>query len=163
QVVGLFAGVDPCSSDFTVFFGVTLSPQECARSGVTPAQYGNIPGCPAAQCSGLFSGNLALKPEEAETKSVGVVFTPPFLHGFSHPAEHFDIKVDKAIGTPGGILTMAACISGANNAYCPLVSRAPGSGVLFGNAGFVIQTTQNLGFLKTSGVDVEANYRTSFQ
>jgi iron complex outermembrane receptor protein len=162
QVVGLFAGVDPCSSDFTAFFGVVLSPQECARSGVTPAQYGNIPGCPAAQCSGLFSGNTALKPEEAETKSVGVVFTPTFLHGFNITADYFDIKVDQAIGTTGGILTMAACISGTNNAYCPLVHRASGSGVLFGNAGYVIQTTENLGFLKTSGVDVEANYRTSF-
>ncbi|MGZ6015863.1 MAG: TonB-dependent receptor domain-containing protein [Phenylobacterium sp.] len=161
QVVGLFAGVDPCSSDFTLFFGVTPTFAECARSGVTAANYGNIPGCPAAQCSGLFSGNAALKPEVSDTKSIGVVLTPTFLHGFSATVDWFDIDVKNAIGTTGGALTMAACVSGVNLAYCPLIHRSPGTGILFGSSGYVIQTTENTGFLATKGIDFDANYRTS--
>src|SRR3546814_20129816 len=48
----------------------------CALTGVTQAQYGNIPECPAETCVTPGGGNPLLKPEEADTYTAGVILTP---------------------------------------------------------------------------------------
>lgn len=172
KFVGLYGGLDPCSSSGIAYAAQPLSAAQCARTGVTATQYANggVPSCPASQCSALFSGNVNLKPEISDTKSFGVVLTPTFLEGFTATIDYFDIKIDDAIGTTGEALTIAACagegaLGGAqlfsvatSDAYCGLIHRTPGAGTLFGNNGYVVQTTQNLGSLQTKGVDFEANY-----
>jgi outer membrane receptor protein involved in Fe transport len=59
-------------------------------------------------------------------------------------------------------LTIANCITGGNAAACALFHRDPGTGGIFGNAGFINGINQNTGYLKTTGVDYAANYRTNF-
>src|SRR3569833_2675893 len=85
QAVGLFGGQDPCAGA-----APTASLAACQNMGVTAAQYHNIIQCPAAQCNGLFGGNPNLKPEESDTRSYGVVFTPTFIKGFSATVDYFD-------------------------------------------------------------------------
>ena len=74
---------DPCggpATDGTTTEGRTL--EECARSGVTAARFGNIEHSPAAQYNFLQGGNPDLAPEESDTYAYGLVWTPPFCRGF---------------------------------------------------------------------------------
>lgn len=151
---GLWGGTDPCAGP-----APGLTALQCANTGVLPGQYGFIPQCPAAQCSGIFGGNANLRPEESDTKSFGVILTPTFLKGFTAQIDYFDIIVDKAIGVPRPAAVLADCAQTGNPATCALITRGAG-GILFGGAaGNVSLITQNLGSISTEGVDFDANYK----
>ncbi len=94
--------VDPCSPTIDptthVLTPATASLAQCLHTGVTAAQYGNggttdtITQCPAGQCAVLQGGNVALKPETANTFSVGFTTTPSFLKGFTGSLDFYHIK-----------------------------------------------------------------------
>lgn len=166
QTRGLIGGNDPCAS--TATGPATFNAAQCALTGLDAAQFAilSAPGgsfqCPADQCGGLFGGNPTLKPEEADTTSFGIVFTPTFFAGFSATIDYYEIFVDRRIGTiPSGTILNECGLNG-DLFFCSQINRAPGLGVLFG-AGNVIQTNVNTGSLETSGVDVEVNYRVDLE
>jgi outer membrane receptor protein involved in Fe transport len=70
--------------------------------------------------------------------------------------DFFDIKVEDVISTIAPSLAVNQCVFSGQ--YCNLINRAPRSGALWVNGGFVTATNQNLGSLKTSGVDLAVNY-----
>ena len=151
---GNYGGVDPCAG------GAPLA--ACVRSGATVAQFNaGIPQCPAAQCNALFGGNPNLKAEKSDTFTVGVVLQPSFVPGFSVTVDYYNIKVKNLISALPA-LTVTDCITNANPVACSKISRDPATGAIFGNVGFVDATSINTGYLKTSGVDINANYRTDF-
>src|SRR5688572_21097075 len=63
QVPGNVSAQDPCAGP-----NPSSSLENCIRSGVTAAQYGLIPICPADTCVTLGGGNLNLRPETAEDR-----------------------------------------------------------------------------------------------
>jgi outer membrane receptor protein involved in Fe transport len=155
---GLWNGTDPCSG---------LSPQysltQCERTGVTPGQYGGIDNCSAAQCTALFSGSVALKPEAANTWSIGVVFTPTFVEGFSATIDYYNIKVNGLVGNIPQSIIIQKCAEDNLAQFCSLIHRAPGTGIIFGQgpaAGYIDSPNVNTGFLQSEGVDVTTNYQT---
>jgi len=149
--VVLFSGQDPC---FTQTTG------QCANvknAGTLLLQ------CPASQCNNQVGGSTLLKPETGDTKSIGVVFTPTFIDGFTATIDYFDIRVSKFINPIGSNIILGECYgSGATAAteaiFCPLVHRNA-FGQIYGG-GFVQNLTENTGFLLTKGLDFEANYTT---
>ncbi len=159
--VGLYTGVDPCAGATP-----TASLAQCAKTGVSTAQYGNISQCPAGQCSQLTGGNANLQPEKADTFTLGAVWTPTqsFLRGFTLTVDWFDIDVKNIIqaGFGGANSTVTQCIQTGSPTFCGLINRDPTSGIIFGQTGFVNATETNSGFLRTEGVDVEGNYHTRF-
>ena len=151
--IGLFnLNEDPCS-------GTTPSATaaECANSGVTAAQYGNITANPAGQYNQLLGGNTNLNPEKSDTYTLGAVLQP--IDGLNLTVDYFDIKVNDFIGTvlPGEALNN--CVDSGDEFFCSLVNRDPASGSLWLNSnGFVTATNVNTGSLSTSGIDVNADY-----
>ena len=116
---------DPCGGPLE--HGVTEAGrtlEECARSGVTAAQFGNISHSPAAQYNFLQGGNPALEPEAADTWSVGAVLSPEFLPGLDITIDYFRMEIEKGIGnlTPEFILN--ECLDG-NLSLCEQVRRGP--------------------------------------
>lgn len=106
--------------------------------------------------SGIFvtnSGNSTLQPEEADTLTVGAVFTPQVIPGLSISVDYYDIKINDAIGTLTGQQTVDQCFTG-NALACSLTQR-DGAGNLTGLLAYPI----NLSTLVTSGVDTEISYR----
>ena len=63
---------------------LTLSQAQCALTGVTAAQYGNIKSNPAAQYNVLSGGNPQLAPEIADTYSGGRRLHPQLRTGSLH-------------------------------------------------------------------------------
>ncbi|HKR33448.1 MAG TPA: TonB-dependent receptor [Steroidobacteraceae bacterium] len=155
--VQLDGNTDPCSNAL----GGTpdASFEECARSGVTAAQYGNILQNPSAQYNGLVGGNTNLDPEESDTYSFGLVLTPEFLPGFSFTADYYDIKVDKLINSLGADFILNQCLTTGDSTFCDRVHRAANGSIWLGNTGFIDDPILNTGSLQTKGVDAEVDYR----
>jgi iron complex outermembrane receptor protein len=159
QVTGLATYVDPCASD-------SGTPQatlaQCLNTGMTAAQYGTVDQCPSAQCSARTGGTpTGLKPEVANTYSVGGVITPHFLPGFSMSVDYFNIKVNGVLsaGVAPPNVILSQCLANGASPFCALIHRDPVTGGLDTNEGYITQTTANAGFLATDGIDAALNYR----
>ncbi len=146
---------DPCAGT-TPF----ASFEQCANTGVTAAQYGNIANNPANQYTNLSGGNEDLEVEKSDTFTVGLVATPDFIPGLTFSVDYFNIEVEDFIATVPEALTINNCLETGDEFFCSLINRDPSTGSLFlGNDGFVVATTVNTGSLKTTGIDFSASYR----
>jgi len=151
QGLGLFGMPDdPCGGP-----SPTASPAQCARSGLSAANYGSpVLVSPAGQYNVFGGGNPLLDPETGATYMAGLVLQP--TSNLSGSIDYFDIKVTKVIGTISPALSVSQCIFFGQ--FCDLVHREPRTGALWVTGGFVTGTNINTASLKTSGVDVVLNY-----
>jgi len=156
QNVVLDGTVDPCAG---LAAGNPLVAKCASLFNLTTAQVLALEPDPANQYNGQQGGNPNLKPEKADTYTVGVVFSPSFLPGFNITADYFDIKVEDYISNIGANTIINGCVNGTNPDFCALVHR-DSIGSLRSATGYVIDTVLNQGALHTSGVDVSATYRT---
>jgi iron complex outermembrane recepter protein len=142
---------DPCGA------GATATAAQCARTGVTATQYNTaLLNSPAGQYNFLQGGNAALKPEKSDSYTIGAVFSVG--KNFTASVDYFDIKVDKVIGVaPPGII-LNQCLQTGSAAFCNLVRRDRLGTLWALPEGQIVSTNQNLGSLKTSGVDVTMDY-----
>ena len=111
----------------------------------------------------VSSGNPALRPEEADTKTAGFVWQPDILPKFSFSVDAFDIDIHNAItnlqGTNPSVQSVCYA-SGGTSPYCALQVRPLG----FANTSAANQVTQwnyteiNVATQQTWGADFEANY-----
>lgn len=151
--LGNVTATDPCAGPKPA-----LSLDVCERTGVTPEQYGSILECPAGVCVQQYGGNRDVKPEKADTYTVGMILTPRIFRNFSLSFDYFHIKIKDYISSIDPSLTISQCATTGDPYYCGLFHRDPRSGVLFGNDGYVVGTTLNTGYLMTSGIDITSNY-----
>jgi iron complex outermembrane recepter protein len=160
--VALDGTSDPCAGAADANNLVNgLTAAQCALSGVTAGQFGNISSNPAGQYNGLLGGTPSLTPERATTKSFGVVFQPSFAPRLSLTVDYFDIKVTNAIQRFGADAIINACVNTANALACGLINRNPVNGSLWLTPdGFIRDVQQNIGGVKTSGIDVNGAYST---
>lgn len=150
--LGLFnLNADPCGPSRV------NTAAECARTGLPANLYGNaFLDSPAGQYGLLAGGNANLAPESSDSYTFGLVFTP--VRNFSATVDFFNMKVEKIILTPPPGTILAQCLATGSPTFCSLVQRDRLGTLWALPTGFVTATNQNLGKLKTSGVDVGANY-----
>jgi outer membrane receptor protein involved in Fe transport len=134
----------------------------CQNTGVTAANYGRIPQCPANQCAVLQGGNPDLSPETADTYTLGGVFTPRFLPGFQASIDYYHIDLTNIIGSiPLGV-SLNNCLAG-NKTYCANIVRNPVTGILFGTTvgagGYFVGNNVNVASERVQGLDIQASYR----
>jgi outer membrane receptor protein involved in Fe transport len=153
---------DPCGGPVTN--GVTNSGrslEECARSGVTAAQFGNIANSPAGQYNFLQGGSQDLSPEEADTWSAGIVFTPDFIEGLTLTVDYYDIDIEDGINNLSPEFILNECLDG-NESQCGLVRRGNSGDLWIGsnvqNSGQVVALNDNLAIEEVTGYDVIADY-----
>jgi len=163
QDEGFPGATDPCAANGPNA-GDPAVAAICQATGV-PA--GNVfspaLNLPAGQVRALFGGNPDLKPEEAETTTYGVVWTP--TDEFSVSLDYFNIEIDGAIANFGGgaANVLNSCYDpnnpngGVGSDFCNVVNRRPD-----GTIEFVSLTLQNSGFLQLEGFDLIANYNREF-
>ena len=160
QTTGLGSPTDPCAGAAVNgrVNGYTL--EQCARTGVSAAQFGNITTNPANQYNALSGGNPDLTPERADTYTAGVVLTPAMLRGLSLTADFFDIKLDNQVGTLGAANILNQCVNTGD--YCNLIVRDQFGSLFRTRDGYVINTNINAGRLLTRGVDVGGAFSRRF-
>lgn len=147
QNIGLWGGTDPCAGAAPI-----LSASQCANTGVSAAQYGNISLSPASQYNALYGGNPNLDPEEADTITFGVVIEP--TDSMSLSLDYWDIDITDVIANIDPELIVNQCATGGDPSFCSLVTRAPNGSLWQGQSGFVTATNINLGGQHWEGVDV---------
>jgi outer membrane receptor protein involved in Fe transport len=127
---------------------------------MTPSQYGNVPTNPAGQYNGLLGGNPDLNPETSDTVTLGFVLRPE-IGDLSIAVDYFDIKVEETISsTVGGNADtyITNCINGFTE-FCSLINRDEfGSLWLSATNAYIVDTSLNLGTLRTRGVDLQTSY-----
>lgn len=160
--------VDPCAGNAPVT-DANLR-EVCIAQGAPANTIGSIINPTAAQANVTTGGNLNLKPEKADSYTIGAVFQPTFLRGFSMTLDYYNIKIKKAITTPTPGDLVASCFgnitsASASDPNCLAIRRNPATGGLDGDPattpGF-LSNLSNLGTLATDGIDLTANYRHEF-
>lgn len=154
---------DPCTKtnpgDAVSARGYTF--EQCARSGVSQEIWdrGGPNSNTARQYNQLAGGTLDLEPEEADTVSFGVIWTPEFVDGLSISLDYYDIEIEGAIQSPDEEATLLGCIE--RNEQCDRINRGINDTLFLGNAtpdNSVFAPYTNIGFLAVEGVDIEVNY-----
>ncbi len=134
------------------------SDAECIASGVPAGQVGaNALDSPAGQYQFLQGGSQDLAPEESDTYSYGVVFTPRFVPGLAITVDYYDIQIDDTISTFGSENSLNACYRNNDAAACGRINRNP-NGQLWVGSGNVVDLNINIGSVKTKGWDLNASY-----
>jgi iron complex outermembrane receptor protein len=129
---------------------------ECARTGVTAAQYGTIQDSPAGQYNYLAGGNPNLSPEKGKSTTIGVVLQP--MRDLTVSLDYFQIKVDKTIDNIDPTTTLNKCLKTGDPTFCGLITRDQLGTLWLFDAGRIVGTNVNIGSTKTSGWDLALGY-----
>lgn len=141
---------DPCDVNAANFTGNADGTQvgQCLADGV-PAGFTQ----PNTQIRITVGGNPNVMPEESESFNVGLVWQPTGVQGLNMFADYYDIEITNLISSIGAQLLLNGCYTGSNPGYCGAIDRL--------STGFVDDlrdTTNNVGTLVTSGVEVGGSY-----
>jgi outer membrane receptor protein involved in Fe transport len=101
----------------------------------------------------VSNGNTNLRPEKADTLSLGGVFRPRFLPGFSASVDYYNIRLKDAITTLAVADIVNRCAAG-ETAICSYVTRDSG-----GNITSILRIPVNLATVRVRGIDFDASYR----
>ena len=142
---------DPCAG-----VAPTSTLVECARTGVTAAQYGTIQDSPAGQYNFLQGGNPTLRPEKSTSVTLGLVLTP--MRDLSVTIDYFDIQVKDTISNIDPTTTLSKCLATGNPAFCSLISRDRLGTLWLLPEASIVGTNLNLGSTRTSGFDLAMAY-----
>jgi iron complex outermembrane receptor protein len=155
--------LDPCDTRFGEAAGNQVVRDNCVARGTTPT-YRQLQqaGTPITSTNGTQSlvafnsgeGNNTLVPETAVTKTVGFVYSPSFLSGFSIGFDWYNIKIENRITALSAEYVANQCYISNNPAYCSQVSRGANGQLNSLNRG-----TVNLGSMETEGLDMAITYR----
>ncbi|HEU4626171.1 MAG TPA: TonB-dependent receptor [Steroidobacteraceae bacterium] len=171
QAGGSFPQIfDPCSRNTAARTGANAAAVAdlCAQTGATNLD--QFVATPGAQAFIDTAGNTDLKPEKADTYTLGTVFSVPsesrWLERFRGSIDYYSIKVNDAILVPDPNVGIAACFNylGTNPNYSPDYLYCQGmlragdiAGIVDVNTGDEFRNT-NDGRIKTSGIDFQFDY-----
>ena len=154
------ATFDPCADSNPV--GNPALTQLCIDTGVPAAQIGSVGGPIAGQINNFIGGNPDLVPEKSTTWTIGAVFQPRALPGFTATVDFFDIKVKDAILQIPEQSVLDICYGieqDASGTFCSLIARSP-TGRLNGDTTVGVDVSRrNIGQLRSQGIDIGAQYR----
>jgi len=150
---GRGGGADPCAGDTPLY-----TQAQCANTGMTAAQYGHVLANPAPSLNNAIGGgNPNLTPETADTVTYGVVVTPVGSR-FTAALDYFDIKISNTIGSLGFADIINHCAETGNPTLCNLIHRDQAGTLWLGPSGYIDTTNQNIGKLRSEGIDVNLGY-----
>ena len=152
---------DPCDEEF-IDQGPNPSVRaaNCAAAGVPEGFEDPVTG----NRSVLQGGNPLLEAETSDSITIGAIYTPAFLPGFSITADYYDITVDKVIANISGNQILANCYDNTNfpdNQFCELIApRQPDGSLATVNA--INISGINYASLTAEGLDFDVRYRHQF-
>jgi len=100
-------------------------------------------------------GNPLLNPEEADTRTVGLVFQPPALSGFQASIDWYEIDLEGAVGQLGSQAIVDECWDFPTSSACNLMNRESTDGRIT----IVENVFVNINAARATGIDYETAYR----
>ena len=101
-------------------------------------------------------GNPNLAPEEADTLTAGLIYSPRFIPGLSLSIDYYRIKVKGAIAAVSAPLELQYCVGG-QTFYCQYIKRDPTTQAILS----IDTVPVNIASQLTQGWDFEVDYRHS--
>jgi len=161
ELYGNSASVGSSYSDLCEGENPAATFEQCARTGVTAAQYGNIPAVPPVLGGGsnaIVGGNPHLTPEVGDTCTAGVVWTPAGIPGLSVTVDYYNIQISDAIDTLTAETIHRVCMENGDPAYCDRIHRDTHGSIWLTDEGYTDRTDQNVGSETAEGIDLNASY-----
>ena len=109
------------------------------------------------QLTVITQSSPTLRPEKADTTTVGISLSPAFMPGFNLSVDYYNIAIGNAIATFPAQTIIDGCVAevgrGTPGFYCGFLTRT-------GTAITAVSTQLlNIAQLKTSGIDFDMSYR----
>jgi len=145
------SATDPCDTDPLVGGPRTANEDaNCTADGL-PANYTDS----RVQLKTTVGGNPNAQPETADTFTVGLVWQPNFLEGFSVTMDWWDIEIEDSIQSIGTNVILSSCydVAPSDRSLCGNIIR-DGTGFLQN----VDNRTGNIGSAAAAGLDTAFNY-----
>jgi len=153
---------DPCNFDSAARTGANAAgvtalclAQGIPASALPTYKQGN------AQVDAVTGGNPDLEAEEADTYTLGVVWTPAFADRLSVSVDYYNIEVSGAISYIDPSIVVSRCFDTAfnpnleaSNFYCSLFGRSAATSEI----NDLQEDNRNIGGLRTDGIDVQIDY-----
>lgn len=149
--------IDPCAGEDPAAVDPAATVANCARTGLSATQYGHV-GVNGNGYNSLEGGNANLRPETADTVTVGLVLTPRAAPSLRVTIDGFKIALKGAVTTLGADFSLQRCLATGDPFFCRLVHRDPTSGSLWLGTGYVSDVVQSAGAVTTRGVDFQVDY-----
>ncbi len=113
----------------------------------------------AVAVENITSGNPALKPEEADSLGIGLVFQPSFAPGFNMSVDYWEIDLGGAINTVTPQQVVDMCFRG-NAAFCAAINDGqPLRATTGADRNTIRRQPFNLAKQLVRGIDIEMGYR----
>lgn len=141
----------------------------CIATGVPSTLIDSFTG--AAAIPATTQGNINLRPEKADSYTIGVVFQPTFAgEAFRHmtlSVDYYNIRIAGAISSIDVPTSLAKCFNSdgsnpnydATNIYCQNIVRNTSTGQISNS----FQALLNIGGIKTAGIDVAFDWSLPFE
>ncbi len=157
---------DPCRTTATYSGPATDANLRavCIAQGAPAAAIGLIANPSSGQANGTTAGSLNIRPEKADSYTLGVVLQPSFVPGLSITVDYYHIRIKDAITQPTVGDIVDGCFDNASlsNPLCQLIRRNPVTGGLDGDPATtqgIVFPLSNSGRILTDGIDLGVNYR----
>jgi outer membrane receptor protein involved in Fe transport len=161
-----FANQDPCNFNSEQRTGGNAAQVQALCAAQAAVAGGAGFAQPFGQAQAIAGGNPDLTPEEADSWTVGLVYTPEFnnsmLQRVGFTIDYFSMELDKVIAAVAATTIITRCYNaeGANpnfdinNEWCQLFNRDPADGRVID-----LQTLQrNQSVWELSGIDTTLNW-----
>ncbi len=139
---------DPCA-DFSQLTSEQVD--RCVAQGVPADGSFNQSGNETPQIGG---GNADLEPEEADTITAGLSWSPAGLPGFTLSLDYYDIQIDNGIASLGANTILGQCIENGAEEFCSRITRDDDGAITE-----VRGQLQNIASETARGIDFELAYR----
>jgi outer membrane receptor protein involved in Fe transport len=165
-----FTNQDPCNTTGSIAATYRNGPNGAQVQALCAAQSAVAGGAsyvqPFGQATGIVGGNPDLKPEAADSYTVGFVFSSPWdttaLSRLSVALDYWSIELEDVIASVGASTIVQRCYNrdnanptfDLNNSWCQLFNREQSNGGVVD----LQQLEQNQAFINTSGVDLTVNW-----
>ncbi|WP_115718038.1 TonB-dependent receptor plug domain-containing protein [Gallaecimonas mangrovi] len=149
--VGDFAYLsDPCDGYGSASTSSTLYQKCDSEIGNTNYSYTD------SQIEVTDTSDPNLKPEQADTTTLGLVWSPSFLSGFSATVDYYKIDITNAIGETDEQSLLDSCYENDNSSACSTLNytRSDASG----DFDYVERPLTNIGTENINGVDTNVRY-----
>lgn len=150
---------DPCS----VVNAANITPELealCISTGMSAAQVGTVQNIISGQVN-TFDGSdpaRVIQPEEADTSTIGVVWTPDFelFDSFTLSVDYYDIDITDVIEEFSAQEVLNGCYEDGLASECAKIKRVGGDLTVSGSG--VELFTTNLNYKRAEGIEVGFNF-----
>ncbi|MFS3135525.1 TonB-dependent receptor plug domain-containing protein [Gluconacetobacter sacchari] len=151
QGISYDSAIDPCSQASSYGAAAANVMAYCSKMGINTATFEQ----PNSQIPIVTGGNAKVSPETARTYTIGTVLTPRWTPGLRIGVTYWHYTLKNMISTLPTQYIVDACATGESSYECQFINPRNTANQLT----TVENVYQNVGGLRTSGIDFDLTYR----